>query len=166
MRRIFRNDRGISMMEMMIVTVIIGLLAALAVPNFDGAIKQMKFNNFGSSLVSAFRQARSTAISTQRPHGVYFNTQENKVITFCDMTDISLHTYSVGDSIIRVDTIDVKLDYLGTSFPNQTVVFEPDGTASMTGDVFCYGSAGYNYDSFAVSITAGSGRARLEKYDN
>ncbi len=166
MRRIFKNDRGVTMMEIMIVTVVVGLLAALAVPNFDGAIKKMKFNNFGSSMVSAFRQARATAVSTQKPYGVYFNTTEQKIITFCDMTDIGANSYSVGDSIVRVDTIDVKLDYIGTSFPNQTVVFNPDGTASMTGDVFVYGSSGSAYQSFSVSITAGSGRAKLEKYDN
>jgi prepilin-type N-terminal cleavage/methylation domain-containing protein len=159
-----KDEHGVTMMELMIVTVVIGLLAALAVPNMSGAIKKMKFNNFGSSLVSALRQARSTAVSTQRPYGVFFNIDASKVITFCDMTDIGANTYSVGDSIARVDTIDVKLDYLGTSFPNQTVVFNPDGTASMTGDIFCYGSAAANYQTFSVSVTAGSGRARLEQY--
>jgi prepilin-type N-terminal cleavage/methylation domain-containing protein len=37
------SQSGVSMLEMMIVVVLIGLLAAIAVPNFNGAVDKMKF---------------------------------------------------------------------------------------------------------------------------
>ncbi|MBK7091993.1 MAG: prepilin-type N-terminal cleavage/methylation domain-containing protein [bacterium] len=66
------SERGVSMMEMMIVVVIVGLLSALAVPNFGGAIKKMKFDNTGREIVSTMRYARAAAVGQQRPLGVFY----------------------------------------------------------------------------------------------
>lgn len=159
-----KNQDGISMMEMMIVVVVIGLLAAMVAPHLDGAIKQMKFNNIGREILSSYRLARSSAISLQQPHGVYFDSEDNKLVVFRDLVNPSLQTYEAGDSVVRSDSIGVGFDYLYSSFPNQTVIFEPNGGASASGDVFCYQEAEGMYNSFSVYLTAATGRAKLETY--
>lgn len=160
-----KSDSGISMMEMMIVVVIIGLFAAMAVPNFGGAIRKIKFDNVGREMLSTLRYARAAAIGTQRPHGVLFDGDEKKLITFMDLVNPSAGIYETGDSIVKVDSIEVPLNVMNSSFTNSTVIFNPDGTASQSGDVMCYGSTGYSSSSFSVSLVAGSGRARLERYN-
>ncbi len=160
-----KSHSGISMMEMMIVVVIIGLLAAIAVPNFGGAIKKIKFDNVGREMQSTLRYARAAAIGTQIAHGVWFDSDKKKLITFMDYVNPAAGTYEVGDSIVKVDSIEVPLNVMSSTFTNSTVIFNPDGTASQSGDVLCYGSTGYSSSSFSVSLVAGSGRTRLERYN-
>lgn len=165
MRSKVKTNRGISMVELLIAIVIVSILAALAVPNFGGAIRKIRFNNVSANVLSSVRYARSAAISTQKPHGVFFNTSEKKMITFCDYINPGAGTYELGDSVVRVDTLDAKISFLGTNFPNHTIIFRPDGTAAQTGDVFCYGSGAVGYASFSINVTAGTGRAKLERYN-
>ena len=164
---IFKNnpERGVSMMEMMIVIVIVGLLSALAVPNFGGAIKKMKFDNTGREIVSALRYARAAAVGQQRQLGVFFDTDNKVMITFVDLVDPTAGTFVSGDSVVRRDSMNTNLNYMGSSFANSTVIFNPNGTASQRGDVVCSGTNGGSTRSFSVSLVAGSGRAKLESYN-
>jgi Tfp pilus assembly protein FimT len=147
------------------VVVVVGIIAAMAAPHMDGAIRQMKFNNVGREILSSYRMARSSAITLQQPHGVYFNNEENEITIFRDLVNPELEMFEAGDSVVRVDSIEVNLDYLYASFPNQTVIFNPDGSASTTGDVFCYSEDEGTYSSFSVYLTAATGRAKLEIYN-
>ncbi len=160
-----KTQSGISMMEMMIVCVIIGLLAAIAVPNFGGAIKKMKFDNAGREILSKMRHARAAAVSTQKPTGVAFDNVGKSLITFIDTVSPELGQYEVGDSILQRDTLAVNLTVMYSTFTGNAVVFNPDGTASQSGDVMCAGYVGGETKSFSVSLVAGSGRARLESYN-
>jgi prepilin-type N-terminal cleavage/methylation domain-containing protein len=155
------DSRGISMMEMMIAVVIVGLLAAIALPTLDG-------------ILSSFRLARSSAITLQEPHGVYFDTETGKIVVFADRTNLSAATFDPPqDSVVRIDSLlmpssdgaDVG-SMIYTGFPNQTVVFYPDGRASATGDVYLhrYDNDGM-YNSLSIYVTAATGRARLEFLD-
>ena len=83
----FQNSRGISMMELMIVVVVIGIIAAMAAPHMDGALKQMKFNNVGREILSSYRLARSSAITLQEPHGVFFDSDHNEIVVFRDLVN-------------------------------------------------------------------------------
>lgn len=159
------SERGVSMMEMMIVIVIIGLLSALAVPNFGGAIKRMKFDNSGREIVSTLRYARAAAVSQQRPVGVFFDANAKRMVAFIDFVNRDLGVFETGDSIVRLDSMKTNIDYLGSSFANSTVIFNPDGTASQSGDVVCSGSPAGQTRSFSVSLVAGSGRAKLVSYN-
>jgi prepilin-type N-terminal cleavage/methylation domain-containing protein len=159
-----RNNRGISMLEMMIAVVIAGLLAAISVPNLSGAIKKMKFDNEGRDLVSTMRYARSASINLQKPVGIYLDSDHKKVVAFLDLVSVGLNTYDVGDSVLRSDSVEANVTYMGSTFSGQTVVFQPDGTASSGGYVMLHGSTGQMSRSLSISVTAGSGRVRLDYY--
>lgn len=162
--KLFGNS-GISMMELMIAVVVMGLLAALALPNFGGAIRKMKFDNEGRSLVSTLRYARSAAITLQQPVGIYFDINGKKMRTFIDRAGVGSNTFEAGDSLLRSDSLEAGVSYFSATFPGQTVVFQPDGTASAGGYVVAHASSGTGTRSFTIGVTAGSGRVRLDFYN-
>jgi len=159
------SNSGISMLEMMIVVVMIGLLAAISLPNFGGAIKKMKFDNEGRDIVSALRYARSAAITLQQPIGVYFDISGKKTQTFLDRVSVGSNIFEAGDSLLRSDSLEASVSYFDATFSGQTVVFQPDGTASAGGYVIAHASADAGPRSFTIGVTAGSGRVRLDYYN-
>jgi type IV fimbrial biogenesis protein FimT len=159
------DNSGVSMLEMMIVVVVIGLLAAISLPNFGGAIKKMKFDNEGRSIVSALRYARSAAITLQQPIGVYFDIDGKKTQTFLDRVNVGSNIFESGDSLLRSDSLECSLSYFGATFSGQTVVFQPDGTASAGGIITANASTDAGPRSFTIGVTAGSGRVRLDFYN-
>ncbi len=161
------NNSGVSMLEMMIVVVVIGLLAAISLPNFGGAIKKMKFDNEGRDIVSALRYARSAAITLQQPIGVYFDTYDNekKAQVFLDRVNIGSDTFEPGDSLLHSYNLEASVSYFNATFTGQTVVFQPDGTASTGGFIVAHASTDVGPRSFTIGVTAGSGRVRLDFYN-
>jgi type IV fimbrial biogenesis protein FimT len=66
---------GFTVIELMIAIVVLGVLLALAVPNFNDATLSARLNGFASSLVASAQVARSEAI------------KRNATITLCTSTD-------------------------------------------------------------------------------
>jgi type IV fimbrial biogenesis protein FimT len=161
------DNSGISMLEMMIVVVMIGLLAAISLPNFGGAIKKMKFDNEGRDIVSALRYARSAAITLQQPIGVYFDTydDEKKAQVFLDRVNVGSDAFEPGDSLLRSYAMEAAVSYFSATFAGQTVVFQPNGTASAGGYIVAHASTEAGPRSFTIGVTAGSGRVRLDFYN-
>lgn len=167
MRPNLKDESGVSMLEMMIVCVLIGLMAALASPNLYTAIKKTQFDAMGRDMANALRYARAAAVSTQEPQGVFFDYTHKKFILFVDRVNPGDNTYAVGDSIVRSDSMNTEIvGYFSTTFPNQAVVFGPDGRASAGGVILCMGSTTDRINkSYTINVTAGSGRADLEYYN-
>ena len=68
-----KSNRGLTMIEMLMIGVIVGVVAAMAVPKLDRATEKMKFNTANRSITSALRLARSMAVTTKTNYGVYFD---------------------------------------------------------------------------------------------
>jgi Tfp pilus assembly protein FimT len=134
-------------------------------PNFGGAIKKMKFDNEGRGIVSALRYARSAAITLQKPIGVYFDINGKKTKTFLDRVSVGSDIFELGDSLLRSDSLDASVSYFNATFAGQTVVFQPDGTASAGGFIVAHASTDAGPRSFTIGVTAGSGRVRLDYYN-
>ena len=61
MNRILKNRAGITLIELLITVVIIGIVAAMAAPRFEIAYNRMKFKSANRDMVSSLKLARSTA---------------------------------------------------------------------------------------------------------
>jgi type IV fimbrial biogenesis protein FimT len=61
------NQLGFSMIEMMVGIAILGILAALAAPDFSATIKRYRIKSTADELRASFLLARSTAITRGRP---------------------------------------------------------------------------------------------------
>ena len=137
MKRILSSERGITLMEIMIGVVIIGIVASMAVPRFGIAMDRMQFRSTNRDVVSTLRLARSHAISEKNEYGVYFNAGD-LTATFFEKIGSNLAAYEDGtDRVVKVDTLGgvpgACLDGLGATFVNSAVIFDPDGSANTGG---------------------------------
>ena len=67
------NRRGFTLLEMMIVVVIIGIMAAVAVPNFQIWVSNQRLRDDMSQIEGDLQIARMTAINRAAPVTVAFN---------------------------------------------------------------------------------------------
>ncbi len=65
---------GFTIIEMIIIVVIIGILAAIAVPSFFNAIPKLKARSEARNILNFVRLARSKAVSDGAQYGVYIDT--------------------------------------------------------------------------------------------
>jgi prepilin-type N-terminal cleavage/methylation domain-containing protein len=95
--KIFRKQKGVTLIELMIVLVIITVIAAISIPSFLKNIQQTKFEKKINEIVILFEQARAQALSSKIDktadqkippggYGVHLDSNENnqKAILFID----------------------------------------------------------------------------------
>ena len=157
--RRMRCSRGFTLMEMMIVVVVIGIVAGLAVPSFLSYMPKLRVKAAAREIVSELRLARSKAVSERRPFGVAFNVGDNTLISFADTDDPPSQVYSVSDSLLRADTLDGDISLNSCTYANNCVVFNSTGAASTSGDLQIVTADGSILMS--INILASTGRVRL-----
>lgn len=166
--RLLRSQSGITLMELMITVVIIGLIAAMAGPRLGQEMSKKKFRGSARELVSALRQARSLAVSEKTPCGVFCDLEGATVTVFKDVVFSDPPTMDAGDETIRTDTIPGDYPILYHTFADPAIMFSPSGSASSSGDIFIisYGSEGTTSTMYArVSVLGATGRIRLEELE-
>ena len=158
-KRMHRSERGVTLVEMTIVAVIIGVMAAMSVPQFAKEIPRMRAKAAVRDVVSEFRSARSMAIAEKLPCGVSFDQNGTACTLFIDKYDLNDHSYGYGDSLVTQTKFskDVQVNY--QTFPKSAVVFQPDGSASGSGVV---SMSTHDYSlSYTVDVLASTGRVRM-----
>ncbi len=159
----FKSNRGITLVELMVIVVIIGIVAAMAAPRFSRTINRLKFRTSARDIVSKMRLARSNAITHKQPFGISLDNSKMTLTMFVDTFNPSMCSFESADSIVSVDTLPEGFAYLGTDFGQMAVVYRPNGSASQTGRLFCmadHGPDGINIGVFHV--LASTGRTKIE----
>ncbi|MEZ5358901.1 MAG: GspH/FimT family pseudopilin [Candidatus Zixiibacteriota bacterium] len=155
------NDRGITLVELMVIVVIIGIVSAMAFPNFSQAINRLRFKGAARDIVSTMRLARSNAITQKQPYGVYFDQDDMTVTSFLDLVNPAGGSFESGDSVLAVDSLPDDFVALGTSFGG-AIVYNPNGTASSTGSVnFVSHPSDGGVNICSVSVLASTGRTKM-----
>ena len=154
---IWKKETGVTMMELMVVAVVVGLMAALAVPSFLNYSSKMEAKSTARNIVSTLRMARSKAISERVKYGVFFDAGNRRYTFFKDQNGND--QYDAGGELINQVTLDRDVNYGANSFTNTTVVFKTDGGASSSGDMqILPGSGGFTYN---INVLASTGRVKL-----
>lgn len=157
--RRFGRSRGFTMIEMMIVVVVIGLIAALAVPSFLGYMPKLRVKSAARDIVSSMRLARSKAVSERRPYGVVFDMNSNSVRSFADTDNPAGMSYSSNDSTTSADTLGAEIELSSCTYNNNCVIFSATGSASTSGDLQLVTKDGSILMS--INLLASTGRVRL-----
>lgn len=155
------NHKGVTLLELMIIAVIIGLTSTLALPQFGKITNRLKLKTTGKELLVSLRLARSYAISQRSQFGVYFDSNSRQYILFKDIANLSSFTYDVGtDSVIGSETLPGNVNFGSDSFPNSVAIFKSDGSASSSGSVEI-ASSGVYIGSMTVNVLSSTGRVKL-----
>jgi prepilin-type N-terminal cleavage/methylation domain-containing protein len=157
------NDRGFTMLEMMILIVIIGILASIAAPSFFNWIPQMKLKNDARTNLNSLRQARAQAVAKNGQYGVYFDQENKQLYLFKDCDNPSGSTYTPGlDSLVQAPiTFDDDVVISSCTFISNTVIFYPNGSASNSGLISLQNSSGGTI--YSVDVLASTGRVKMTR---
>ncbi|MBU2625280.1 MAG: GspH/FimT family pseudopilin [candidate division Zixibacteria bacterium] len=161
-----KKQNGFTMMELLIVTVIIGLIAAMAVPDFVKSMQKLRWHGTGTDVMTSLRLARSYAISQQRQFGVVFDTSSNHITVFKDLVNPTAFTFEYGDSVVAQDSIEAKFDWFWASFTSGAVCFFPNGRASESGYIMASQYSDELYQMLSISVLAATGRVAIDYVEN
>ena len=162
-KNVFSNQTGFTMLEMMIIIVIIGILASLAVPGFINWIPKMKVKNDAKTNLNYLRLARSKSVADNSQYGIYFDVAGNRVIYFEDTSSPENLSYDPGlDSTVEAPyNMASNVSLINCTFVNNTIIFFPNGSASTSGSITVTDeSSGVAYN---INVLASTGRVRLEQ---
>lgn len=155
--RFVRRHTGFTLMELVIVVVVIGIIAGMAVPSFLSYLPKQRVKATARDMVSELRLARSQSISERQAYGVTIDLSKQSFTYFADADGDG--TLSAGDSTITADTVSTDVKITTCTFTNNTVVFGSTGSASSSGDLQVVSSDGQVIMS--INVLASTGRVRL-----
>ncbi len=162
----WKSQRGITMIELMITAVIIGIVSAMAVPSFEKAANRIQFTSANRDVISALRMARSLAVADKHPYGVHFDEDARIVTLFKDKANPENFEFEANDSIVRADTLPVEFNYLSTDMEDNTLIFERSGTAHFVGggNIWLMADTPDTFAMFTLDVLASTGRVRDQSY--
>lgn len=155
------NQRGFTLIELMTTVVIIGIVAAMAVPRFAKAYERMEFKSANRDLLSTLRLARSMSISNKDIYGVNFDPTSKIVSLFKkDSASTLLNTFEENDSLVQVDSLSNTFSTITTDLTGNTISFRPNGSAIFGGggNIVCLTYTENLVGINQISILASTGR--------
>lgn len=159
-----KNQSGLTLLEIMVTVVIVGIISAMAVPKFDKAIDQLNYTTAVRSVKSTIKVARSLSISDKTPYGVHFDRDGMTVSIFKEMGDMTDHSFTNADSVIRVDTLPRQFSSLSSTLQNDVILFRPNGSAEYGGSPQIV-TIGSTHDMVGISVISVLGATgRLSDY--
>jgi type IV fimbrial biogenesis protein FimT len=149
-----KSVSGFTLIEVMIVIAIMGILAAIAAPNFRNYMTQSRLKGAARQVMSDLMLARMQAVTKNNEVKVFFNA-DGKNYTILDDTNNNGH-YD-GDPETEV-TKNIQTDYNDVSFSsNNNPIFMPRGTATSLPTVTLTNPSGSLY----VKV-ASAGRVKID----
>ncbi|UCC45469.1 MAG: prepilin-type N-terminal cleavage/methylation domain-containing protein [Candidatus Zixiibacteriota bacterium] len=133
MTRKISSNHGVTLIELMILSVIVGIVSAMAVPRFQIAMERMKIKAASRNVNSTFRLARSHAVSDKAQYGVYIGTEDMTITLFKDLANPESQVFEASDSVVVCDTLPAEFTWMGSDCEDNVVVFKPNGSAGFTG---------------------------------
>jgi prepilin-type N-terminal cleavage/methylation domain-containing protein len=157
------SGKGFTIVELLVTVVVIGIVSGLAAPQFDEAINRIKFRSQAKNMVSMLRTARSHTIAEKRPFGVHFDLNSGVISLFKDIHDPAAQLFDpVNDSVAAVDSLPPEFVYVYATFPTSAVIFQPNGSASESGDIYTIADYSDSYHFSQVSVLASTGKSKVE----
>ena len=127
------KKEGFSLLEMIIIIVIVGILAAIAIPSYYGMIKRHKLTQYASEMEYIVKSAKMLAMEKTSNTGLCVDSSTNLILydigtsrgaSICSGTVIRSMTIPLSDASVN-----------NITFSGSGASFDPRGLAIWTGYV-------------------------------
>ena len=146
-----KNNKGVTLVELLIVIGIIGILSAIAVPNMSEFVRKNRIQNQTRRIYSDLVNMRTMAMNTNRMHFMQFGLANNAYQVLEDTN---------GDNALSAspqDTIRLARKATPFTWSNTDVVNEPV-TTTPTGIVPTFDARGFATQSGTICMLKGGGK--------
>jgi type II secretion system protein H len=143
------NQKGFSVVEVLVVSVLIGVICTIAVPNMSVMMKTNQLRSAANDLASALQLARITAISQNANSVMKFNTGNQSYLFF---SDNGTGGGTANDGVQSgteptIKTINIPNEYsnqvtMSTPSFGATNYFNSQGICSQSGSITLQNSSG------------------------
>lgn len=130
----YKNKKGFTLLELMIVIAILGIFLAVAAPRMDGSKTDFKLYTTARNLVSDIRYAQELSISTKENHGVFFDSSGGIWYEIKNLvTDKTIKKINFNNSVSYNKMVDTANDPVGDGvvFDSRGKPYEDDGVTPL-----------------------------------
>ncbi|HEY9771088.1 MAG TPA: GspH/FimT family pseudopilin [Coleofasciculaceae cyanobacterium] len=125
-----KSSSGFTLIEMLVTITVVGVIAAIAAPNFLGMLNRNRVNNAAQQVEGALKEAQRQAMRRGKPCSFNVNTTNSTISGGCLLSNRELNTNSYTiqlNSNTTTITFSGKGNITGTPSP-VLVVSIPNGT--------------------------------------
>lgn len=151
------------MVEMLIVIVILGIMAAFARPSMKSFLENIRLRSAANAVKQHLIVAKTRALGDPNIHaGVFFDTAgtPDKIVAFLDSLNNNIYAAGIDPILVPPYKLPITDTLKITSQSPEVVIFRGDGSAktSMTLTI-----SNRSNKSYTVSVLASTGRIRMTR---
>ena len=157
MRTHISGNLGYTLNEVMVVIVILGIMAAVAIPITRNMLSNTRLMDATEKITTAVTMTRAKALANPRLRaGIYFDKTKKGIVTFFDSNNNNLYDEG-SDKVLRgLESLQIGVDFYNDSLSNSVVLFRGDGSAVAGGSIGVTSSSPAKKKKFTIAQLTGS----------
>ncbi len=144
------RQTGFTLIELMVAIAIMGILFAVALPNFESFVNSNRLSSAANEMIASLQTARMESLRRNRRAVVCLSADPGSATPGCTTTnptgwvtflDVDKSgTFTTGDTLLRASTLKDRLIVLTSPAVAGKIIFRSDGLARDSTDALLNGS--------------------------